>query len=117
MLERVIQNLVDNALKNTAAGGIINATVKVDGGYVLFNIENNGSIIQPDVFNWINSFPSNTPGLLGRPQKTGLGLVIVQKILQLHDSFLSIRREEGHNNFSFSLPVHKFSGQEVERVH
>lgn len=106
MMERVVQNLVDNAIKNTPEGGTIQVSIVLDNQNLIFSVANTGSPLPEDLLQWINSFKENR-GLLGkRPAKLGLGLLIVQKILLLHDSSLEAYIQEGSRNiFNFLMPV------------
>jgi K+-sensing histidine kinase KdpD len=106
MLERVIQNLVENALKCTPEYGSILANVSVKGGHVIFRIENSGDPLPDDILQWIHQFKDDSAKHYRRPLKLGLGLFIVQKILLLHNSSLLVKHEKGVNIFSFSLPVY-----------
>ena len=104
MMERVVQNLADNALKNTPAGGSIQVAVTTEKNEVIFSIMNEGKPLSGELVQWINNFEFNKSLVGNRPQKAGLGLLIVQKILQLHQASLKHTVENGMNNFSFRLP-------------
>ena len=107
MIERVIQNLVENALKSTPEGGSVIASILTEGDSVIFKIENTGDPLPNDLLQWIGHFKSDTELLNNRPAKLGLGLLIIQKILLLHNSSLNAKYEKGTNMFSFALPVYK----------
>jgi len=106
MMERVIQNLVDNALKNTPAEGFIHASMTVEGEELIFKIENSGPGLPEDLLHWINNFKREGGISNKRPVKLGLGLLILQKILLLHNSSLHASTHNGTNSFTFSLPVY-----------
>lgn len=105
MVERVIQNLVENALKSTTEGGSILASVKAVNNEVAFSIKNNGPAVPDDLLQWINDYKGDV-SLGERPQKPGLGLVIIQKILHLHHTYLKAFTQNGSNVFVFSMPVY-----------
>jgi signal transduction histidine kinase len=107
MLERVVQNLIENALKNTPEGGYIKTLMIAEGNELIFKIENNGPPLSHDLIQWINQFRNVDMLLEKRPQKSGLGLVIVQRILHLHGAALNAHVADGINTFSFRLPVYK----------
>jgi signal transduction histidine kinase len=107
MMERVIQNLVENALKSTPEGGKVIASILTDGNSVIFKVENSGNPLPHDLLRWVNQFESDKELMNNRPAKLGLGLLIVKKILLLHTSNLSAGYENGSNIFSFSLPLYK----------
>ncbi len=108
MIERVVQNLVDNALKYTPEGGSVEASVAVDNNEVVFKIANDGAALPDDLLTWVNDFKDGDPLLERRPQKLGLGLAIVQKILLIHHTSLKAYSSNGSNVFTFRIPVYKF---------
>lgn len=110
MMERVIQNLTSNALKNTDPNGSIRISVKSSHNDVIFSIENDGVPMIEELLEWINS-GNKSNGTMKSPAQPGLGLVIVQKILRLHNSYLIAEFANKRNRFSFHLPVHKFENQ------
>jgi signal transduction histidine kinase len=107
MIERVIQNLVENALKSTPENGSVSASILMEGEMVIFKIQNTGDALPDDLLEWIGHFKKDTNLLHNRPAKFGLGLLIVQKILLLHSSLLHAKHENGTSSFFFSLPVYK----------
>lgn len=105
MMERVIQNLLENAVKNTPADGIIKVWLNVENNYLVFNIENTGEPLPEELLAWINS-PAADGDHITKPSKSGLGLVIVRKILSLHGAQLRAGVTENSTNiFSFNLPI------------
>lgn len=79
MIERVVQNLIDNALKSTPAGGNIEISIIPDDKKLIFSIANTGNPLPEDLLQWINDSKDDTNVLNKRPSKLGLGLLIVQK--------------------------------------
>jgi signal transduction histidine kinase len=108
LIERVIQNLIDNALKFTPAGGqIVLQTSKAEKS-IKVSVSDSGVGI-PD---------GEKEQVFGRYYKghhfseyknnTGLGLAIAKKILDLHDSSLILNSQvnEG-SSFIFELPSYQ----------
>ncbi|MEO6488733.1 MAG: ATP-binding protein, partial [Ferruginibacter sp.] len=110
MMERVIQNLVENALKSTPEGGSVEAMINVDAGEVIFTIKNTGEPLAADLVQWINNFRSEGSILNSRPPRLGLGLLIVQKILLLHNATLYTQFQNGRNIFTFRMLVYNQPG-------
>ena len=78
MMERVIQNLVVNAIAYTRPGGRITVSLVREGAELVFRIENEGEPLPVELLAWIN-------GLEGvRPARPAIGLAIVKKVLALH---------------------------------
>lgn len=78
---RIINNLIENAIKYTQANGEIELILKSNNGNIHFSVKDNGIGISPDLHNnvfdpyyQINSQKSNFQGM-------GLGLSIVKKIV------------------------------------
>jgi len=107
MIERVVQNLIDNALKSTPAGGSIEVSIEPDNQRLIFSIANIGNPLPQDLLEWINNFKDGSNILNKRPAKLGLGLLIVQKMLVLHNSSLEAYTNEGSRNiFLFPMPIY-----------
>ena len=108
MIERVLSNLIDNAIKFAATdNGRVEIDAKESGGGLQVRVTDNGRGIPEDEINHIfdrfytssRKHPSGTGG-------SGLGLSIAGKILELHKSSLSVESTPGRGSaFYFSLPV------------
>jgi signal transduction histidine kinase len=84
-LETVLQNLLDNALRHTPSGGVVDVTVERHEDSVEVSVCDNGSgIPATDLERVLEPFQCGAGG------RTGLGLAIVRKALALHDSRLVI---------------------------
>ncbi|MDQ3395182.1 MAG: HAMP domain-containing histidine kinase [Bacteroidota bacterium] len=105
LMERVIQNLVENAVKATPPKGKIHISLALEHNELIFNIENSGKPLHEDLLQWINNYKEES-GIYNRPAKLGLGLVIVQKILHLHNYPFQAKSPFGLGiHFSFRMPV------------
>jgi len=102
MMERVIQNLVDNAVKYTPQEGVIHVSLMKNANELEVVIENSGPPPSPALFDWIRSTKTAKP-VNGKPH-AGLGIAIVIKILQLHEyRYNACLTEKGKTRFSFSM--------------
>ena len=107
MMERVVQNLVDNAVANTPENGQIQVSLILENDELFFKIQNSGNPLPSDLLEWINNFEEDNPLTANWSSRSGIGLLIVKKILQLHGSFLKAYADSGTGNvFTFSLPVY-----------
>ena len=107
LVERVFQNLLDNALKFTPSGGHISLTLKAKEGQVEVSIADSGPGIPEDQQAYVFERYYQDVKSPEKKKGAGLGLAIVKKILELHDSSISIKSKlkEG-TAFIFQLPVY-----------
>jgi signal transduction histidine kinase len=108
MMERVLQNLVDNAIKYTPSGGSVAIRITDDGSTVEVSVTDTGTGISPEVLPYIFDRyyrrAESQPGTL--PGGMGLGLVIVKKILELHGAQIMVETGPATGTrFWFTLPV------------
>ena len=107
MIERVLQNLIGNAIKNTPENEQITIELQQRNQQLIAIFENDGKPMSQALLNWINS--SEKTNVLQSQSKphTGLGLMIVKRILELHNSKLIADSNTGlSNRFLFVLPVY-----------
>jgi signal transduction histidine kinase len=104
MMERVIQNLLENAVKYTAENGSITVTLAHESGSLLLYITNSGLPLSDELISWINN--NEVTGFVNRPANTGLGLALVKSILKLHDFKLTAGvSRSGQNSFTVKMAV------------
>ena len=106
LIERVLVNLVANALRHTPRGGEVVLTLTGQRDLVRVQVADTGAGIArqdlPAIFD--RYFHVDTTGG-DRAQSTGLGLAIVKRILELHAADISVRSRVGEGTvFSFGLP-------------
>jgi signal transduction histidine kinase len=102
MIERVLTNLLDNALRHSPIGGEIKVKLRCDGGSVRVQVSDSGPGIPDDVRQTMFTRPSfrSDPHNFAR----GLGLVIVRRILLLHKSDISVFPSQAYGaTFEFAL--------------
>jgi signal transduction histidine kinase len=111
MIERVLDNLIDNALQHTPQGGVIQITVADKAGQITVRVQDSGTGIPenelPHIF---ERFYRKASSGHDNGAGAGLGLAISQRIVELHGSSLSVSSviDQG-SEFAFSLPAHHFS--------
>lgn len=103
MLDRVLENLLGNALDHTPEDGFIRIELKVENGGVQLSICNSGpGIHEEDMTHLFERFYQAPEKRHGRG--AGLGLAIVKRILELHHSEISVDSPaEGPTCFRFTL--------------
>ncbi|TGN65439.1 GAF domain-containing protein [Nocardioides eburneiflavus] len=106
-LARVIDNMVDNAVKYTPEDGTVTVTMTVADDEVSVEVTDTGlGISQADQQHVFSAFHRSTnPNALSVPG-TGLGLPIAQRIAESHGGTLSVTSELGWGStFRFTLPL------------
>ena len=107
MIQRVIQNLVDNALKYTPENGAVHLQVNRHGEDKLeVKVMNSGEgITEKDcaqIFDRYFKVDKQQSGVQG----SGLGLAIVKKIMEVHQAPITVSSTPGaFTTFSFILPA------------
>ena len=105
LMEKVFSNLIGNAVKYSPPKAVINITVQKQQNSYLFSIENHGTHIPeeaiPKLFEAFYRVDTSRSRQTGG---SGLGLYIVQKILQQHNSRCNVRNTENGVEFFFKLP-------------
>ena len=105
LIEKVFSNLIGNAVKYSPLKAVINITVQKQQNSYLFSIENHGTHIPeeaiPKLFEAFYRVDTSRSRQTGG---SGLGLYIVQKILQQHNSHCNVRNTENGVEFFFKLP-------------
>jgi len=102
-LKRLVNNLINNAIQYTEAGGKIYISLKREHEAVYFTIQDSGIGIATeklsDIFN---------PDTQTEYNKTGMGLKIVKSILDDLHGKITIRSVQGQgSSFTIELPVYR----------
>ena len=104
-IERVVVNLVSNALKYSPQGTPINVSVSPGDGEVIVSVADQGMGIAPDDAAHIFDRYYRA-GAVGGSEGLGLGLHIARLIVEAHGGHLWVESEVGKGStFSFSLPA------------
>ena len=104
MMQRVMENLLENGLQHTPKEGRIRISVEVDSGRVVVQVVDSGSGItaedMPRIFERFYQQDVNRSG----NEHAGLGLAIVKRILELHGSAIKVHSEMNNGTtFSFHM--------------
>ncbi len=109
MLRRVLQNIISNAIRYTAKGGVLVGT-RLRGDTVRIEVHDTGIGIQASQFTEIfEEFHRGTPAGQASDESSaglGLGLSIVQRMLKTLDHRLEFDSEPGQGSvFSVYVPI------------
>ena len=106
LIERVLENLIDNAIEHTPATGTISVTTRLQGQTVGVQVTDTGRGIPPEDIPRVFDCFFKASGNDGDARHAGLGLAITQRILDLHDSKVQVMSHVGAGTaVTFSLPV------------
>ncbi len=101
----VLDNLMSNALKYTPPGGRVQVSCESRNGELVTHVEDNGPGLVPDELARIWDGVRLSPRPTGGETSTGLGLVIVKKLVELHGGRIWAESEKDKGStFSFTLP-------------
>lgn len=103
-LQRLVANLLDNAIKYTPDGGQLSLLVSREDKWALLRVGNSGPGIAaeeiPQVFNrFYRAEKSRSSG------GSGLGLSLAQAIVQAHGGTIMVQSEAGQTCFTVTLPL------------
>ena len=108
LVERVLENMIGNALRHTPKGGTISVILSPADDYLTVQVLDTGAGILDEVLPHIfDRFykTSNPTSLLS--SFSGLGLAIAKRIVDLHGSDIEVESELNSGTcFTFKLPVH-----------
>lgn len=105
LIERALQNLIDNAFKFTHENGEVIIKLFEKDQQCFISVNDSGIGIDPIQQTTIFERFKQTSSEFSK-NGAGLGLAIVKKILELHDSTITVvSKKEVGSSFSFALPV------------
>jgi signal transduction histidine kinase len=105
MIETVLENLIENAMRNTPRDGRIRVEVEPCDGRVAVRVADTGcGIAQEDLTRIFERYFHQDRSTAGEPGGTGLGLAIVRRIVELHGGAMSVESTPGQGTvFGFDL--------------
>jgi len=107
LIERALENLLENALKHTPPGGSVSLAVRRRDARVAVQVSDTGSGIPQDALSHIfERFYQVDRSKMLDAGGAGLGLAIVKRILDLHHSEIRVESAMTEGTmFSFALPA------------
>ena len=96
LLQRLVANVLDNALRHNHAGGSVHMATgdHADGGRLI--VTNTGPVVPEDqIARLLEPFQRIAPSRTGQHEGLGLGLSIVQAITKAHRARLLVNASEG----------------------
>lgn len=105
MINTVVRNLLNNAVKFSEPNGTIRVAVSSHDGYVRVSIANRGTGMPQQQIDdlLVDGKTTSKDGTHGE-KGSGLGLIICKELLERNNSRLEIESRESKTIFSFNLP-------------
>ncbi len=106
-LSEVLANLIDNALKYSHEGGLVQVTAAVDGDYVKCSVQDHGMGMPASVVSGLFTKFYRSHRTSQNFSGTGLGLYISKAITESHGGSIGVRSKEGEGSvFTFAVPIY-----------
>lgn len=108
LIERVLQNLIDNAIKYTPKKGEITLRINNQEHQVEIEVADTGSGIPKDQIPFVfDRYHIGDKRISLDKNSTGLGLAIVKRILEIHNANIQLNSKLGEGtSFRFALPYY-----------
>ncbi|MCZ7667636.1 MAG: HAMP domain-containing histidine kinase [Chloroflexi bacterium] len=105
-IQRVVLNLISNAIKYTPDEGEVFITTSVSGKYAVVMVKDTGYGIPADELTFIFERYSRIKKHQAIAIGTGLGLAIVKSLVEAHNGEILVSSEEGvGSTFTLKLPI------------
>ncbi len=114
IIERVITNLVDNAIKHSSQGECINVKATVKEERLFITVSNTGSSLSShQIHKLFERFYSTSDNNVG----TGIGLALTKELVLLHKGKIEVESTNNEVFFNVELPVSKksFKNSEIHK--
>jgi signal transduction histidine kinase len=107
LIERVLENLIENAIRYTAEEGTVIVALTLEHEKIMIQITDTGCGIPPEELPYIfDRYYRVGKGRQERSTGAGLGLAITKRILELHGSTIEVQSVVNKGTtFSFHLSV------------
>ncbi len=115
-MERVVFNLMSNAVKYTPDNGRIRFGCREESGSLVITVDNSGHGISSE--NIANIFDCFYQVDKVNPNGSGIGLSLVKAFVELHGGTIGVESEEGIGcRFTVTLPVRHVDTPAVNEIH
>ena len=105
LLDRMISNLIDNAVRHNTAGGWITLSTGRDSGSAFLQVANAGQVIPPDLVATLFEPFRRVEARTGTRDGVGLGLSIARSIASAHGATVTARSQsQGGLHIRVELP-------------
>lgn len=118
-IERIILNLISNAIKFTSLGGKITVKIKRMSDFIRISVIDTGIGIPSDKLDLIfERFRQIDKSMTRNHEGSGIGLSLVKSLVEMHGGNISVKSKYNKGSeFRVDLPVRLISGKEDSFVH
>jgi signal transduction histidine kinase len=103
-LQQIVGNLLNNAVQFTPEGGSVEITVAREGSEAVLRIRDSGAGIEPSLLPYVfEPFRQGKDGLSRAHGGLGLGLAVVQQLVELHDGSVAVASEGVNRGTTFTV--------------
>ncbi len=96
LLSRMVENLLENAVRHNQDGGWIHVTAATEAGRARLVVENGGEVLEQQLVDELSQpFRRLRADRIGTDKGSGLGLSIVAAIVEAHDGRLDLQARPG----------------------
>ncbi len=96
-VERILLNLLSNALHFTKAGGTVHIRLEQEGAFAYLEVADSGVGIAPeDLANVFDRFHQGAQDPGTQSAGAGIGLSLVRELVQVHGGRIEVRSSRGH---------------------
>ncbi|MBI4774655.1 MAG: GHKL domain-containing protein [Deltaproteobacteria bacterium] len=109
LIERVLENLLENAIRCTPEKGLIQLMLTREQDKVAIRVQDSGyGISEEDLPHIFDRFHHRSHCADVKEGRVGLGLAITKRIVELHGGSISVESTTGRGTtFRFQLPLHQ----------
>jgi signal transduction histidine kinase/CheY-like chemotaxis protein len=105
-LEQIVWNLLNNSVKFTPAGGTITVRLGKQDQHAMLSVEDTGQGIEPSFLPHAFEMFRQSDGITTRAQSgLGIGLAVVQQLVELHGGSVSARSEGAGKGSTFTIKL------------
>ena len=106
--DRILLNLISNAIKNTPKGGQIQISVGDTADDVKISVKDNGTGIAPQFLPFIfDKFHGTQDGFTRNCDGSGIGLSIAKSLVEMHQGQITVKSKVNHGStFAFTISKH-----------
>ncbi|MFH0841528.1 MAG: substrate-binding domain-containing protein [Bacteroidota bacterium] len=109
VIEKVMYNLLSNALKFSKSSGIVTVSLKSENSKIIINVKDCGIGIPknelPFIFN--RFYKVNNPNYVPENDNIGIGLALSKELIQLHGGKVTVESNE-NSGTSFTICIPQF---------